>query len=52
MTTTLRDKNGQPITVGTRLSFSHDHLLQTVRFTARVVKIEDEYVWVDAGSYP
>lgn len=35
------------ISVGSRVRFSYGHLMQTVTFTARVVKVEGEFAWVE-----
>jgi hypothetical protein len=42
-----RDKHGNAITCGTVLRFAHQHVLQTVVYSAKVVKLDGEYVWVE-----
>lgn len=39
--------NTHAIAVGTRVRFTHSHVMQTVTFSARVVKLDGAYAWVE-----
>jgi hypothetical protein len=37
----------EPNLINRRCKFAHEHLFQTVHFSARIVKVEGDHAWVE-----